>query len=72
MEEKIIETTDKIAEYLGISRRTLCRRIPEMKQAGAIFYKIRRARNGGRERVAYSFPSLLQRYLILTNAPENN
>ena len=70
MDETVIETTAKIAHYLGISKRTLHRRIPEMKSAGVIFYKLRRAANGGKERIAYSFPSLLQRFEIVRNNPE--
>jgi predicted transcriptional regulator len=67
MEEKAIERQDLIAEYMGISRRTLCRKIPHMREVGAILYKIKRAKNGGKQKVCYSFPSLLQRFLILEN-----
>jgi predicted transcriptional regulator len=68
--ETVIETQPKIAEYLGISTRTLSRRVPEMKRVGILFYKIRRAKNGGKEKICYTFPSLLQRFEILRNYPD--
>jgi predicted transcriptional regulator len=68
--ETVIETQVEIADYLGISVRTLSRRVPEMKTAGILFYKFRRAKNGGKERICYTFPSLLQRFEILRNYPD--
>lgn len=70
MDEKPIETQNAIAEFMGISRRTLNRRLKDMKQAGCIFKKKRRAKNGGIEIVYWSWPSLLQRYEIMRNAEE--
>lgn len=66
MEEERLETADRIAKYIGVHRTTLYRGyLPDMREAGIIFTKIRRAKNGGKERIIFTFPSMIQRFLVL-------
>jgi hypothetical protein len=66
MEEERIDTAGKIADYIGVHRATLYRSyLPDMRKSGIIFKRFRRARNGGKERIIFTFGSMIQRFLIM-------
>ncbi len=61
--EKALIGVKAISEYLGWPLSTLYTRVPEFKEAGIWLSRIRGS--GVRHRAVYTFPSLLQRWLIL-------
>lgn len=64
--EHALEGTKEIAEYLGLSpAHVQSEIIPKMRQAGIIFSRLR-GRIPHRSKRIYTFPSLIQKFLIQT------
>ena len=62
--EHALEGTKEIAEYLGLSPGTVqSRYIPKMKEAGIILTRLRGV-IPHRQFHIYTFPSMIQRFLI--------
>jgi len=53
-----------LAEYVGVSKRTLMRRRDELKSAGVIYYRIKIMQNGGKQRVMFWFPTAILSYFL--------
>ena len=62
--EHALEGTKEIAEYLGLSPGTVgSTYIPKMRKAGIIFSRLR-GQIPHRQKKIYTFPSMIQRFLI--------
>lgn len=61
MDDRCVDTWEKIAEMIGVHEKTLQRRRDELMAAGAIFYRWK-----GRppKRVVSCFPSVLKAWII--------
>lgn len=64
--EHALEGTKEIAEYLGLSPGTVQQSyLPKMREAGIIFTRLR-GKIPHRARHIYTFPSLVQKFLQMT------
>ena len=66
-QEAALITWEAIAKYLGWSLSKVKKRGPELKAAGVVWVTWR-GRPPHRSRVAFTFPSLLQRWLIIKSS----
>jgi len=70
--EHALEGTKEIAEYLGLSPGTVQNNyVPKMKKAGIIFTRLRGTPPLRRKQI-YTFPSLVQQYLMAEIEKKHN